>query len=180
MNLVQRFFGLILLIVLFAYLTTFNVEAKNSLSNLLQNYPTSKKTGQTGPTGSTGATGIQGLTGQTGPIGSTGAQGTVGATGPTGLIGATGPVGATGSQGIKGAGNIAFLRGDNNAVLGTNGTIYELSIVNGNYVWVEHSTLNPIPISIENIALWEFTMILASNGDVWKYDGSSWVNIGHP
>ena len=126
--------------------------------------------GSTGSTGLTGATGLQGASGVAGSSGVQGASGLqgidgasgyVGSDGASGVAGATGTAGATGSQGQTGATGLQGASG----VDGTSFTIVGT---------VADSSLLPNPYS-GGVGDGYITEDL---GDLWVWDGSTWLDAG--
>lgn len=107
--------------------------------------------GDTGPKGDTGPQGIQGPVGPTGNTGDTGPTGDTGATGDTGPMGPTGPTGSTGPTGDTGP------MGASITILGTYDSLEELQ------------QAHPTGSTGDSYTI---------QGDVYTWDGSSWINVG--
>ena len=114
-----------------------------------------------GATGSTGAQGASGVAGASGISGASGYVGSDGATGPSGAAGSTGAQGASGSTGLTGATGIQGASG----VDGTSFTIVGT---------VATSSSLPIPYT-GSVGDGYITEDL---GDLWVWDGSTWLDAG--
>lgn len=114
--------------------------------------------GPAGPAGPAGPIGATGATGPVGPIGPAGPVGATGAAGPAGPIGPAGPVGATGATGPAGPVGPAGPAGDINGVTAGGD-------LGGTYP-------NPDVVRLQNIPL---SNTVPLNGQVLKYDGTSWI-----
>ncbi len=116
--------------------------------------------------------GQQGLKGDPGLPGS---QGPAGSPGPQGLQG------LQGASGVTGAGNIAFIFDDR----ANRDTLWVLT--NDKKVWVWNSPWQhyangglDVPIDTSSILQWQPLGFLDKSGNAWFYNGSNWVNEGHP
>jgi hypothetical protein len=114
-----------------------------------------------GATGSTGAQGASGVAGASGISGASGYVGSDGATGPSGAAGSTGAQGASGSTGLTGATGIRGASGAD----GTSFTIVGT---------VATSSSLPIPYT-GSVGDGYITEDL---GDLWVWDGSTWLDAG--
>jgi len=153
-------------------------------------------TGPTGPTGYTGATGPQGFPGAastiTGPTGAAGTAGATGSTGVTGAPGSTGPVGPTGSIGPTGVIGPTGSRGST----GPTGSTGAASTVTGptgaaGTAGATGSTgaagqsvriVGSVPTSADLPAGYGGDIgdgeIVEDTGDLWVWNGSTWVDVG--
>ena len=134
--------------------------------------------GEQGPKGDAGPQGPQGIQGLKGDPGNQGLQGIQGLQGNPGLQGSPGP---QGPAGITGAGNIAFIFDDraNRDTLWVLTTDKKVWIWNNAWQHYANGGLD-VPIDTSSILQWQPLGFLDKNGNAWFYNGSNWVNEGHP
>lgn len=127
-----------------------------------------------GPMGPQGPQGEQGDKGDKGDPGEPGQQGEQGIQGEPGQDGQNG---VDGQDAQHGAGNIVMCASDWGCdyVLKDNGEIWWW--VNK---WMNVPDISSIPISVDNVVSFTAYTLLDKNGDIWRWSGSRWVNIGHP
>lgn len=125
--------------------------------------------------------GEQGPKGDKGDKGDTGPQGPKGDTGDQGIQGVPGFQGPQGPAGITGAGNIAFIFDDraNRDTLWVLTTDQKVWIWNSPWQHYANGGLD-VPIPTSQILQWQPLGFLDNSGNAWYYNGSNWVNEGHP
>ena len=141
-------------------------EASLALFDLLANGAGVEGPAPQGPPGPQGPRGVQGLEGDTGPQGGTGPQGEQGeqgVPGPVGPVGPEGPVGPQGDQGVQG------VQGEVGPI-GPEGPQGDVGA--GLNILGELASSSELPAS--GVAGDGYLIA----GDLWTWDGSSWVNVG--
>jgi len=110
-------------------------------------------------------------------IGEQGPKGDKGDQGDQGEQGIQGVQGLQGQRGVSGAGNIAFIFVDSDThlyVLTTDKKVWGRS----GDAWNDAN--REVPMDTSDIVQFNIYYLLDTNGDVWIYNGTQWVNNGHP
>ena len=162
-------------------------EASLALFDLLANGAGVEGPAPQGPPGPQGPRGVQGLEGDTGPQGGTGPQGEQGeqgVPGPVGPVGPEGPVGPQGDQGVQGEQGEVGPEGPvgpqgEQGVQGVQGEVGPIGpegpqgdVGAGLNILGELASSSELPPS----GTAGDGYLIA--GDLWTWDGSSWVNVG--